>query len=230
MQLEKTGFCLTNCCVTWRGWWPTSAGKRPELVFDAAPDVPRFLVGDPLRLQQILLNLLGNAVKFTERGEVVLKITCLRQNGRKAALRFAVRDTGIGIPPEQIARLFQPFTQADSSITRRYGRHGAGADHQPVAGAPDGRQHRGRKHARAGFDLLVHAGTRKTTQPAANPSAPGAGLARTARFADRRPFGHAGVSGNCAAIVHLSGHHRAERPARTGTSSRIRRASRTAWC
>jgi signal transduction histidine kinase/DNA-binding response OmpR family regulator/HPt (histidine-containing phosphotransfer) domain-containing protein len=100
--------------------------KGIELLFDVPPDVPRDLVGDPLRLGQVLVNLLGNAVKFTERGEVDLAVRVLDQSAEKVRLSFVVRDTGIGMTPEQTATLFRPFTQADGSTTRRYGGTGLG--------------------------------------------------------------------------------------------------------
>jgi CheY-like chemotaxis protein len=103
-----------------------AAEKGLELVFAMSPDVPRFLIGDPLRLRQVLLNLVVNAVKFTTSGEVVVGGTVDAESGDGVVLRFTVRDTGIGITPEQKTRLFTPFTQADGSMTRRYGGTGLG--------------------------------------------------------------------------------------------------------
>ncbi|MCC7166158.1 MAG: PAS domain S-box protein [Rhodospirillales bacterium] len=100
--------------------------KGLELLFDIAPEVPAALVGDPLRLGQILINLLNNAVKFTERGEIKLTGEVLEKAGEKVKLRFAVHDTGIGMTKEQAGRLFQAFSQADSSTTRKYGGTGLG--------------------------------------------------------------------------------------------------------
>ncbi|HMN44030.1 MAG TPA: response regulator [Povalibacter sp.] len=103
-----------------------AAAKGLELVVNVRPEVPQHVVGDPQRLRQCLLNLVGNAIKFTQSGEVVVEVCSLgRQNGR-ALVHFEVRDTGIGIPPESLAKLFQPFTQADSSTTRRFGGTGLG--------------------------------------------------------------------------------------------------------
>jgi PAS domain S-box-containing protein len=98
--------------------------KGLELVAQIAPTVPELVLGDPLRLRQILINLLGNAVKFTERGHVLIKLET--QPGAPDVLRFEVHDTGVGIPTEKIDALFQPFSQADSSTSRRYGGSGLG--------------------------------------------------------------------------------------------------------
>ena len=103
--------------------------KGLELVLRVAPDVPRRIVCDPERLRQVLLNLLGNAVKFTESGDVVLEVSRdpeAAPDGASAALHFAVRDTGIGIEPDKQRVIFEAFTQADGSTTRRYGGTGLG--------------------------------------------------------------------------------------------------------
>jgi two-component system, sensor histidine kinase and response regulator len=100
--------------------------KRLELACHIMPDVPTNLRGDPTRLRQILTNLVGNAVKFTERGEVVLHVDQESESGQSGLLRFAVSDTGIGIPEEKLGRLFESFTQVDASTTRQYGGSGLG--------------------------------------------------------------------------------------------------------
>ena len=100
--------------------------KGIEIACDVAADVPQRLLGDPARLRQVLLNVLGNAVKFTSRGEVVARVSIDDARQRRLALRFSVSDTGIGIPLEMRAHIFQAFTQADSSTTRRYGGTGLG--------------------------------------------------------------------------------------------------------
>jgi two-component system sensor histidine kinase/response regulator len=100
--------------------------KGLELVFEVAPDVPPTLVGDSLRLGQILLNYANNAVKFTEKGEVVISVRASERTERDALLHFRVRDTGIGLTGEQIARLFKSFSQADTSTTRKFGGTGLG--------------------------------------------------------------------------------------------------------
>jgi len=100
--------------------------KGLEFLFSIAPEVPLALAGDPLRLGQILLNLASNAIKFTAAGEIVITTELVSVEDERALLRFAVRDTGIGLTPEQVASLFQPFAQADSSTTRKYGGTGLG--------------------------------------------------------------------------------------------------------
>ncbi|MCR6629302.1 MAG: ATP-binding protein [Magnetospirillum sp.] len=100
--------------------------KGVDLSLDVGPDVPRRLVGDAARLRQILLNLVGNAVKFTEKGGVTVSVFLLGRKDGRLQLRFDVRDTGIGIPAEARQRLFTSFSQADSSISRRFGGTGLG--------------------------------------------------------------------------------------------------------
>ncbi len=100
--------------------------KGLELLFDIPPATPDGLRGDPLRLNQILTNLVGNAVKFTEHGQITVAVRPLEQVGQRVKLQFSVTDTGIGMTPEQRAHLFQAFTQADGSTTRKYGGTGLG--------------------------------------------------------------------------------------------------------
>ena len=105
---------------------PQRSQKELELSFQLDPALPAVLIGDPSRLRQVLVNLMGNALKFTERGSVRLEVAAERSDDKPARLRFSVVDTGIGITPAQMTKLFSPFTQADSSITRRFGGTGLG--------------------------------------------------------------------------------------------------------
>lgn len=105
---------------------PHAAAKRLEFKVSIMPDVPPAVHGDSGRLKQILINLLANAVKFTEEGGVALHVSLLRENQRAAALKFTVRDSGIGIAPADQQRIFDAFSQADQSVTRRFGGTGLG--------------------------------------------------------------------------------------------------------
>jgi len=100
--------------------------KHLELLAEVSPEVPRAVRGDPTRLRQVLMNLIGNAIKFTEQGEVVVSVTTALAADDHVELRFAVRDTGIGIAPEHVGTVFKEFTQADATMTRRYGGTGLG--------------------------------------------------------------------------------------------------------
>ncbi len=100
--------------------------KGLELACHLAPDVPCALTGDPNRLHQILVNLISNAIKFTDKGSVILEVTNDAAQGRPGAIHFIVRDTGMGIAQDKLSSIFEPFTQADASIARRYGGTGLG--------------------------------------------------------------------------------------------------------
>lgn len=114
--------------------------KGLEIACRIDPDTPDALIGDPTRLGQIILNLVSNAVKFTKEGEVVLEVNCDSRTNRDALLHFSVRDTGIGIPEEKLAMIFDAFTQADASTTRKHGGTGLGlAITSRLAGLMDGR-------------------------------------------------------------------------------------------
>ena len=103
-----------------------AAAKGLQIAFDVAPDAPADLVGDRLRLGQVLINYATNAVKFTEQGEIRVSVNVVERKEREIRIRFAVQDTGIGLDREQISRIFEAFQQADSSTTRRYGGTGLG--------------------------------------------------------------------------------------------------------
>ncbi|OLD58400.1 MAG: hypothetical protein AUF60_09930 [Gemmatimonadetes bacterium 13_1_20CM_69_28] len=100
--------------------------KHLELTVDVPPDVPHMVRGDPTRVRQVLMNLIGNAIKFTEQGEVDVSAAVVAYHDGRTSVRFRVRDTGIGISQEQLATIFDEFTQADVSMTRRYGGTGLG--------------------------------------------------------------------------------------------------------
>ncbi len=127
LELERTGFSLNDLLEKVTEMVALSADEKGlSLVCDIAPNAPTDLVGDPTRLRQVLLNLLGNAIKFTEAGEVALRAAPDADSAVPGALRFTVSDTGIGIPEEKLHAVFERFTQADSSTTRRYGGSGLG--------------------------------------------------------------------------------------------------------
>jgi two-component system, sensor histidine kinase and response regulator len=127
MELEEVPFMLDDVLTTLSKMLSLKAHEKGlEIVFDIDPGVLVKLVGDPLRLGQILLNLVSNAVKFTKKGEIVVKITPEVINEENIKLLFLVKDTGIGLTKEQSKRLFEPFTQADTSTTRKFGGTGLG--------------------------------------------------------------------------------------------------------
>ena len=127
LSMEHIGFRLEDVMDNLANLVGMKAEDRGlELLFDCAPGLPSALVGDPLRLGQILTNLGNNAVKFTDRGEIVVGVEAVSQTSSEAELHFWVRDTGIGMTPEQCAKLFQSFSQADASTTRKYGGTGLG--------------------------------------------------------------------------------------------------------
>ena len=127
LDIESTEFNLEEVLENLANTLPVAAReKKLEILFAVAPDVPLSLMGDPLRLGQILLNLTNNAVKFTEQGEIVVSAKLVNKAKDRVMLRFVVSDTGIGMTAAQAANLFQPFTQADASTTRKYGGTGLG--------------------------------------------------------------------------------------------------------
>ena len=127
LQLDHVGFDLRDAVEdTLRVLAPRADQKGIELACQIHPEVPDALVGDPLRLRQVIVNLVGNAIKFTEHGEVVLRVRADAPVSGNTQLRFSVTDTGIGIPPEKQTVIFEAFSQADSSTTRRHGGTGLG--------------------------------------------------------------------------------------------------------
>ena len=127
LDLETTDFAIDDVLSSVTTLTAQKAHEKGlEFLASVAPDVPETLRGDPLRLGQVLTNLVNNAVKFTERGEIRLSIGVRERTGDRVKIEGAVRDTGIGMTREQAARLFQPFTQADMSTTRKHGGTGLG--------------------------------------------------------------------------------------------------------
>ena len=127
LALEPIAFDLVHAIEDVAGLWAPRAGEKElELAVHIAADCPRDLIGDPGRIRQVLGNFIGNAVKFTERGHVIIEVRCTSHSMDSVRLRIAVLDTGIGIDEEARKRLFEPFTQADASTTRRYGGTGLG--------------------------------------------------------------------------------------------------------
>jgi PAS domain S-box-containing protein len=127
LELEQTGFSLNDLLEKVTEMVALRASEKGlTMVYEIAPGVPNDLVGDPTRLRQVLLNLLGNAIKFTQSGEVTLRVTPDADPSVPTALRFTVSDTGIGIAREKLGQVFERFTQADSSTTRRFGGSGLG--------------------------------------------------------------------------------------------------------
>lgn len=127
LEVEKIPFQLSQVLDNVSNMvGPKAEEKGLELIFQVAPGTPHSLLGDPLRVGQVLLNLVNNAVKFTDRGQVVITIHLLRQEQSRVQLEFSVRDSGIGMTKEQQERVFRAFTQADGSTSRKYGGTGLG--------------------------------------------------------------------------------------------------------
>ncbi len=127
LELEQVEFGVRECVEGALDLLaPKFTEKRVDLLYEIGDTVPSEVRGDPTRLRQVLVNLLGNAIKFTERGEVVLSVRAAPATNGQTELQIAVRDTGIGIPADGLARLFQSFTQVDASTTRRFGGTGLG--------------------------------------------------------------------------------------------------------
>jgi len=127
LELEAIPFDLdASVRMTLKAFEPRARDKGVRLDYAATPDVPPGVVGDPVRLRQVLVNLLDNAVRFTERGRVRLRIGVDERTEHRVTLHFRVEDTGIGVPRDKQATIFESFTQADGSITRRFGGTGLG--------------------------------------------------------------------------------------------------------
>ncbi len=115
-MIEKTALMMRHRC----------SEKGLALITEIEPDVPKTVIGDPVRIRQIILNLVSNAVKFTERGEIKISVKCKMQSEKSDMITISVSDTGVGIPEDRLDRIFESFTQADGSTTRQYGGTGLG--------------------------------------------------------------------------------------------------------
>ncbi|MET0089338.1 MAG: ATP-binding protein, partial [Candidatus Thiodiazotropha sp.] len=127
IRLDNTNFVFESLINGVRVLFtPKATDKGLRLITHVDPEIPKILNGDPSRLRQILINLVGNAIKFTGEGEVTVEVKKRTQKNDRIGLHFSIKDTGIGISPEQQDKLFKPFQQCDSSITRHYGGTGLG--------------------------------------------------------------------------------------------------------
>jgi PAS domain S-box-containing protein len=127
MSLEEFPFKISQCVEEAVELLSARvAEKKLDLLYFVDPEVPALIEGDITRLRQVLINLIGNAIKFTEEGEIVVRVELVKKKGKKAEIHFSVRDTGLGISQEQQEKLFKAFSQADSSTTRKYGGTGLG--------------------------------------------------------------------------------------------------------
>jgi signal transduction histidine kinase/ligand-binding sensor domain-containing protein len=127
LELNPIAFSVRECVMeAVVGLAVNAEQKGLKLTFDVAPDVPGELVGDPFRIRQVLLNLLNNAIKFTSAGSIEVRSTLFDRRDRTVTVHFSVRDTGVGIPTDKVDLIFEPFRQADSSTTRKFGGTGLG--------------------------------------------------------------------------------------------------------
>ena len=150
LDIEHTSFLLEDVMDNLASLIGLKAEEKSlELHFDIAPEVPNALIGDPLRLGQVLVNLGNNAVKFTDQGgEVIVRVDHKFVDEHHTQLNFCVEDTGIGMSPEQQSKLFQSFSQADSSTTRKYGGTGAWPDYLKTINRVNAWRHLGRESNR----------------------------------------------------------------------------------
>ncbi|WP_207421393.1 response regulator [Desertivirga brevis] len=127
LEMERQEFDIRQCVENVIDIFSEKAGSQKiDLVYDIDPQIPTVVLGDSHRLSQVLINLINNALKFTSSGEVFAKLNCRRCTERETEIEFVVSDSGIGIPEEKLERLFKPFSQIDSSTTRKYGGTGLG--------------------------------------------------------------------------------------------------------
>ena len=190
--------------------------KGLELTCEIGADVPVRVIGDPGRLRQVIVNLVGNAIKFTEAGEVVVRAQLQKSVADGFQLHFEVADTGIGIPPEKQQLIFDPFSQADGSTTRRFGGTGLGLTISSQLVAPDGRTDRRREPARPRQHVPLRCAFARAKSPAPETTSaqPGeaAGSPRAGRRRQRhqppRPHGHAADLGSPCQPPWMAGQRR----------------------
>jgi PAS domain S-box-containing protein len=160
LQIEELPFSLRDTLAeTLKSQGMRAHQKNLELLYDVALGVPDALIGDPHRLRQILINLVGNAVKFTERGEIFVRVAlCAGEAGNEdhVLLHISVADTGVGIPAGKQKTIFEAFSQADGSMARKYGRHRTGSDDLPASGGHDAGPYLGREHRGFGKRVPFH--------------------------------------------------------------------------
>ena len=189
LELDPADFSLASVLgATLRALAVRAHKKGLELVCQQRPGVPDALIGDAGRLRQVLINLVGNAIKFTERGEVVVLVENAGEPAPEGEvrLRFAVTDTGIGIPPEKQAKIFQAFEQEDASTTRKYGGTGLGLTIAARLVALMGGQITRGQRAGPGQHLRLHGPLRAPAAPAGDGRRPAPGRAARPAGADRR--------------------------------------------
>ena len=197
--------------------------KGLELVSRVAPEVPPLVVGDAARLRQVIVNLVGNAIKFTGAGEVLVEVEAKRRSAGRATLAFAVSDTGIGIPPEKQALIFEAFAQADGSTTREYGGTGLGLAIASRIVATMGGRARGRERAGQGQPLPLRGALRGGAGQAGARSARHAHPRRARAGGGRQRDQPAHPRGDARAVAHAPD-ARGRRPRGAGAAGARRRA------
>jgi len=157
MDLESQPMDLRSCIESSIDLVATKASEKGvTLAYIIEKNTPETVTGDPTRLRQILTNLLSNAVKFTDKGDIEVSVSNKKLESANHEIHFAVKDTGIGISEDEINRLFQPFTQLDSSTSRRYGGTGPWPGHKQEACEDDGGKNLGREPAWLWFNLPLY--------------------------------------------------------------------------
>ena len=187
VSLDRVPFDVRDTVENAVGCWrrgPTPRGSSWSAT--SSPTCRRTIVGDPGRLRQVLVNLVGNAVKFTEHGEVIVIVAIDRATGEEVSLKFTVSDTGIGIPSDQLWKIFGPFVQADPSTTRRYGGTGLGLTISTQLRGADGRPGVGRERAGQGQPVSLRRAVRHRASGASDECARSVGRRRNPSAGRRR--------------------------------------------